>query len=189
MRYEFVEVFNDLIDCFLIADIHLLKKYKEEKALQDDLAYEFQNNKSGDDAVQNGIIIPIAGVENYPYTIIFTLSHEPPELFRPENRLQHQRSGYHLRVENQRIQFFTWRILQNLSEATVKQLLVRYQEPGKPQIEIANGNYDVEILAGEVLREDYYEPAFEIVLQPCKNFNMASKIDTSYLFTIDSDTY
>lgn len=72
MRYEFVEVLNDLIDYFLIGDLRLLKKYKDDHELSDDLASEFASNDSGDRAVEGGIVIPLAGIENYPYTIILT---------------------------------------------------------------------------------------------------------------------
>ncbi len=62
---------------------------------------------SSDRAVQEGIVIPLAGIENYPYTIIFTLSGETPELLKPESRLQHQRGGYVLRIENRQLRLFT----------------------------------------------------------------------------------
>ena len=80
MRYEFTEVLNDLIDYFLLGDIRLLQKFKQENGLSDDLASEFVSNYSADRAVESGIIIPLAGIENYPYTIIFNLAHDTPEL-------------------------------------------------------------------------------------------------------------
>ena len=189
MRYEFTEVLNDLIDYFLIGDIGLLKAYKDENGLSDDLASEFVSNDSGDVAVQNGIVIPLAGIENYPYTIIFNLSRETPELLRPESRLQHRRGGYILRVENREVLLFTWRILHDMTNAAVGALRKRYSEPGRPRIDIENGVYDVEILGGEVLRGDDYEPAFEFVMEKTKRTTSTQDVDINYRFTIDSPTH
>ena len=38
MRHEFSEVLNDLIDCFLVGDLLLLKRYKETHRLPDNVA-------------------------------------------------------------------------------------------------------------------------------------------------------
>ncbi|WP_458022204.1 hypothetical protein [Kosakonia sp. BK9b] len=189
MRYEFVEVLNDLIDYFLLGDIRLLQTWKEEHALADDLASEFISNESSDNAVQQGIVIPLAGIENYPYTVLFTLADEPPELLKPQSRLQHQRGGYVLRIENRQVMLFTWRILQNFTDAQIRVLEERYRQPGRPQIGIVNGMYEVEILAGEVLRGDDYEPAIEFVLKRTGRNHATAEMDMNYRFTVDSQTY
>ena len=84
MRYEFSEVLNDLIDYFILGDIQLLHRFKEEHALPDDLAHAFTHGDSGDQAVLEGIVLPLAGVENLPYRIIFSLGDDP----RPARRRQ-----------------------------------------------------------------------------------------------------
>ncbi|MEO3739438.1 hypothetical protein [Kosakonia sp. WA-90] len=189
MRYEFVEVLNDLIDYFLLGDIRLLQTWKEEHALDDDVASEFISNDSGDRAVQQGIVIPLAGIENYPYTVIFTLADETPELLKPESHLQHQRGGYVLRIENRQLMLFTWRILQNFTDAQISALEARYRQPGRPQIDLDNGMYEVEILAGEVLRGAYYEPAIEFVLKRTEREHATADMEMNYRFTVDSQTY
>lgn len=189
MRYEFVEVLNDLIDYFLIGDLGLLKKFKDDNALSDDLATEFVSNESADRAVEEGIVIPLAGIENYPYTIIFNLSDDVPELLKPQSRLQHRCGGYLLRVENRQLLLFTWRILQNFTDADIESLQERYRQPGRPQIALENGLYDVEIFGGEVLRGEHYEPAFEFVLKKTERADITSEVDINYRFTIDSSTY
>lgn len=188
-RHEFPEVLNDLIDYFLIGDIYLLKKYQADKALSDDLGSEFISNDSGDHAVLDGIVIPLAGIENYPYTIIFNLSDETPELLKPESHLQHRRGGYILRVENRQLLLFTWRILSHFTEAAIEALQQRYREPSRPQIEIENGIYEVEILGGEVLRNGDYEPALEFVFKKTERTRPTQEIDINYRFTIESRTY
>ena len=190
MRYEFVGVLNDLVDYFLVGDVLLLQRYKEENCLADDLASEFVSGDSADKAVRDGIVIPLAGIENYPYTVIFSLSGDVPELFKPESRLQHWRGGYVMRVENRSVLLFTWRILQNFTRPAVGTLLDRYRSQGRPMIEIENGFYDVEVLGGEVLREGSYEPAFEfVVTKKAENGCVASQTDINYRFSIDSRTY
>ena len=67
MIYRFTEVLNDLVNCFLLGDILLLEDWKQANHLSDDLAMEFTTNESGDRVFDEGIVIPMAGIENYPY--------------------------------------------------------------------------------------------------------------------------
>ncbi|UXU91624.1 hypothetical protein [Burkholderia sp. S-53] len=186
MRHEFSEVLNDLIDYFLVGDLLLLKRYKEQHGLSDNVASEFTTNDSGDHAVLEGIVIPLAGIENHPYTVIFTLDDETPELLNAESRLQHRRSGYVLRVEHRSVMLYTWRILERCTDEAVNALLARYREPGRPVIEIENGWYEVEVLGGEVPRNGWFEPAFEFVLKRTDEPGDASQVDIGYRFAIDS---
>ncbi|WP_175716121.1 hypothetical protein [Burkholderia anthina] len=186
MRHEFSEVLNDLVDYFLIGDVLLLKRYQETHGLSDNLASEFTTNDSGDNAVLEGVVIPLAGIENHPYTIIFTLDGDAPELLKPESRLQHRRGGYVLRVEHRSIMLYTWRILERFTDDSVNALLARYREPGRPVIEIDNGWYDVEVLGGEVPRNGWFEPAFEFVLSKTDEPGDAAQVDAGYRFAIDS---
>ena len=68
MRHEFSEVLNDLVDYFLLGDIQLLDRFKEENHLSDDLAREFTSNDSGDKAVAEGVVIPWQGSTTCPIT-------------------------------------------------------------------------------------------------------------------------
>lgn len=184
MRHEFSDVLNDLIDYFLIGDIRLLHQYKTEHGLADDLAAEFVSNPSGDQAVLDGVVIPLAGIANHPYTVIFRLAGDTPELLQAGSRLLHRRAGYVLRIEHGQVMLFTWRILQHFTEEALERLLQRYREPGRPVIALANGWYEVEILAGELPRNGGSEPAFEFVFTPTASKGDASRIDTGYRFTI-----
>ncbi|MEX5342583.1 hypothetical protein [Pseudomonas sp. I2] len=184
MRYEFSEVLNDLVDYFLVGDIQLLERFKEENDLPDDLAYEFTHNDSGDQAVLAGVVLPLAGIENLPYRIIFSLNEATPVLREAGSRLQHRRAGYLLRVEHRTLMLFTWRILQHFTNKTLGDLLARYQQPGRPIIELDNGWYEVEVLAGAVLRDGLYEPAFEFMLKRTGGPGAAREIDIGYRFSL-----
>lgn len=94
MKYKFTEVLNDLINYFILGDILLLESWKQSNNHSDNLAMEFTTNESGDNVVLDGIILPMVGIENYPYTIIFNLSDDTPELLKTDNCLQFRRDGY-----------------------------------------------------------------------------------------------
>ena len=100
MIYRFTEVLNDLVNYFLLGDILLLEDWKQANHLSDDLAMEFTTNESGDRIFAEGIVIPMTGIENYPYTILFNLSGDRPELCKERNRLQLRKSGYSLKVDH-----------------------------------------------------------------------------------------
>ncbi|ATP49718.1 hypothetical protein PZ739_17245 [Pseudomonas kermanshahensis] len=184
MRHEFSEVLNDLIDYFLVGDIQLLERFKQDNDLADDLAHAFTHDDSGDKAVREGVVLPIAGIDNLPYRIIFTLDGHTPALREPGSRLKHQRAGYVLRVEHRALMLYTWRILQHFTNKALGDLLARYQAPGRPIIELDNGWYDVEVLGGAVVRDGLYEPAFEFVLNKRWSRGEATGVDTGYAFTL-----
>ena len=111
MIYRFTEVLNDLVNYFLLGDILLLEDWKQANHLSDDLAMEFTTNESGDRIFAEGIVIPMTGIENYPYTILFNLSGDRPELCKERNRLQLRKSGYSLKVDHNMLMLFTWPIV------------------------------------------------------------------------------
>lgn len=173
--YKFDEVLNDLMDYFILGDPDYLLHYKTDKGLPDDLLTEFTTEETGDIAVENGVVVPMIGIENYPYTIYFNLSTETPELLKPESQLQHRRDGYCLRVENGRIYLYTIPYLTDFT-ATKVEALKKY----KPAtIEIQNGWYSVTILGGltkqittinatngTIEKMETMEPTFEFILSP-----------------------
>lgn len=192
--YKFDEVLNDLMDYFILGDPDYLLQYKIDNGLPDDLLTEFTTEETGDIAVENGVIVPMIGIENYPYTIYFNLSTETPELLKPESQLQHQRDGYCLRVENGRIYLYTIPYLNDFT-ATKVEALKKY----KPAtIEIQNGWYSVTILGGltkqitainttngTIENSETMEPTFEFILSPAiEQPNYTA--DFSYPFKIEN---
>lgn len=123
--HKFNQVLNDLTDYFILGDISLLNSWKKQNGLKDDLSLEFTTNESGDNAVREGIILPMRGIANYPYTIIFNFLEDKPELLKEENRLQVRQGGYSLKVENNAIMLFTWPVLYNFTDETVQMLFDR----------------------------------------------------------------
>ena len=142
--YKFNKVLNDLHDWFILGDPEYLLQYKNTNNLPDDLISVFTSTNVGDDAVEQGVIVPMIGVENYPYTIYFNLSDGTPELLRSGNKLQHRKDGYCLKVNNGQIYLYTVRYL---FDYTIEQLKF-LKNNKKETIRIKNGWYSVSILAG-----------------------------------------
>lgn len=173
--YKFDEVLNDLMDYFILGDPDYLLQYKIENNLPDDLLTEFTTEETGDQVVEEGVIVPMIGVENYPYTVYFNLSEDIPELLKSGNEVQHQRDGYCLKVVNGKIYLYTIPYLRDFTETKVG-LLKKYKHA---VIELPNGWYSVTILAGltrqqmeiktvsgEIKQIEEMEPTFEFVLKP-----------------------
>lgn len=184
--YKFNEVLNDLMDYFILGDPDYLLQYKVEKDLPDDLLTEFTTQETGDIAVENGVIVPMIGIENYPYIIYFNLSGEKPELLKPGNQLQHSREGYCLKVENRRIYLFTIPYLRNFTPEKV--VVLKQYKPAT--IELPNGWYSVSILGGltkqisEENNSETMEPTFEFIITPT-TAKPEYTADFSYPFKID----
>ena len=193
MIYRFTEVLNDLVNYFLLGDILLLEDWKQANHLSDDLAMEFTTNESGDRIFAEGIVIPMTGIENYPYTILFNLSGDRPELCKERNRLQLRKSGYSLKVDHNMLMLFTWPILEQFTPEKVKDLISYYRVHKKPMIELANGWYHIEILGGETLQDGDYEPTFEFVIQPATNEEATINADMNLALKLQalliSETY
>ena len=93
MRHEFSEVLNDLVDYFLLGDIQLLERFKLEQQLPDDLAHAFTHGDSRDLPGREGIVLPLAGVDNQPYRILFTLDQHTPALSVGDETRANQHRG------------------------------------------------------------------------------------------------
>ncbi|KFF03472.1 hypothetical protein [Flavobacterium reichenbachii] len=193
MKYKFDEVLNDLMDYFILGDPDYLLQYKIENNLPDDLLTEFTTEETGDQVVEQGIMVPMIGVENYPYTVYFNLSDEMPELLKPENEVQHQRDGYCLEVVNNRIYLYTIPYLRDFTAAKVEAL----KQFKHATIELPNGWYSVSILAGltqqkieietvsgEIKEFESMEPTFEFVLKPSGE-KPAYTADFNYPFKVE----
>ena len=189
MIYKFTEVLNDLVNYFLLGDILLLEDWKRANNLSDDLAMEFTTNESSDRAFAEGIVIPMAGIENYPYTILFNLSGDGPELCKERNRLQFRKNGCSLKVDHRTLMLFTWPVLRQFTPEKANNLISYYRVHKKPMISLANGWYHIEILGGETLQDEDYEPTFEFVIQPIPNEEAAINADMDFSFKITSSVY
>lgn len=194
-QYKFNEVLNDLMDYFILGDPDYLLQYKIDKGLPNDLLTEFTTQESGDKAVENGVMVPMIGVENYPYTIYFNLSGENPELLKPGNKLQHRCEGYCMKVENGKIYLYTMPYLRDFTATKLESL----KKNRTATIAIQNGWYDVSILGGltkqisKITNSDNTsieietnEPTFEFIIVPRIEKPIYSA-DFMYRFKIETE--
>ena len=165
------------------------------------MATEFTTNESGDNVVKDGILIPLAGVENYSYTIIFNLSNETPELLKNENELQVRQNGYILKVESSKIMLFTWWILNNFIDEKIDERIEFQTKYNKPQIELENGWYKIEILGGLTQQESEiinkqgektkivnFEPTYEFLIEKTEEKEVCTA-DIFHSYKLESNDY
>ncbi|SOD11594.1 hypothetical protein [Pedobacter xixiisoli] len=192
--YKFDEVLNDLMDYFILGDPDYLLNYQRDHNLPEDLLTEFTTKATGDQVVEDGIMVPLAGVENYPYIIYFNLSNHTPELLKEGNKLQVRQDGYCLKVENNQIYLFTMPYLRQFTADKVETL----KRNRTATISLENGWYSVEVLGGETIQEmeltdkdgqiakyQYLEPTFEFIITPSP-IKPKYTADISYFFKIET---
>lgn len=160
--YKFEEVLNDLMDYLILGDPDCLFSYKNKNNFPDDLLTEFTTNETGDKVVEDGIIVPLSGVENLPYTIYFNLSGDTPELLKDGNKLQVQQDGYCLKVENGQIYLFTMPYLRKFTAEQIGNL----KKFRTATIKLENGWYSVSVLGGQTIQQSGLEPTFEFIIKP-----------------------
>lgn len=159
---KYTECLNDLMDYFILADVQRLSQFSSENALSDDLMTEFTTNDSGEKAVESGVIIPMRGIENYPYTVYFNESSD--SVFSAQNSdLQHRKGGYLIEVTSSRLHLLTMPLLRAWSKSVG---FIESGTPGKPFFDLENGWYAVEILCGETQQESGWEPTIEFLFEP-----------------------
>lgn len=180
---KFEEVLNDLVDYFLLGDPGLLMDYKNDKQLPDDLMKEFTTSLYGDRIVEEGIVIPMSRVENYPYTVYFNLSGTKHELLKNTSRLQVRQDGYKLQVKYGVIYLFTVPYLRKFTNAQLEILLMR-----NTKITLPNGWYNVSVLGGETEQETGMEPTFEFLITPTRE-EPECTADIMYSFKIAASEY
>ena len=198
---KFDKVLNDTISYFLLGDIITLKNYQAKNNLPSDLATEFTTNESGDNIVKEGILITLADIENYPYTIIFNKSDKTPELLKEGNDLQVRQDGYILKIESNKLMLFTWWVLNDFTNEKIEERIKHQTEYNKPQIELENGWYQVEILGGQTRQEKVImnqqgekmktielEPTFEFIIKKT-NGKGSCKADIFRSYKLKSDEY
>ncbi|RWX01616.1 hypothetical protein [Flavobacterium cerinum] len=159
--YKFEEVLNDLMDYLILGDPDCLFSYKNKNNLPDDLLTEFTTNETGDKVVEDGIIVPLSGVENLPYTIYFNLSDDTPELLKDGNKLQVQQDGYCLKVESGQIYLFTMPYLRKFTAEQIENL----KKFRTATIKLENGWYSVSVLGGQTIQQSGLEPTFEFIIK------------------------
>lgn len=181
---KFTECLNDLMDYFILGDPEVLSRFQKAQQLPNDLITEFTTRKSGDWVVEQGVMVPLAGIQNYPYAIYFNLDREASVFDSKVNKLQFHQKGYILQVQSKTVYLFTMPYLLDWAKGykTLQENQIR------PKIKLANGWYKVEILGGETKDENGWEPTFEFQLNICTEPPVYQG-NSQFNFKIDSQEY
>ena len=157
------EVLNDTWDYLFVGDPFTLLRFQREHGLQEDLLAEFTTTDLGDRAVEEGVVIPLSGIVNQPYTAYFTAHDHEAALLRAESDLQHHQRGYRLHLHGEKLVLYTIPYLRSFSAETAERLA---ESPIRQVVELSSGWYGVEILAGQTVVQGELEPSLEFVLRP-----------------------
>jgi len=180
---KFTECLNDLMDYFILGDPLALSAFQKKYQLSNDLLTEFTTQDSGDLVVEQGVIIPLAGIENYPYTIYFNTEKES-SIFEGENDLQFHCKGYILRVQSEEVYLFTMPYLRDWAKGFD---LLMYNQI-RPKIILPNGWYQISILGGETKANEGWEPTLEFQFTTCAQMPKYEG-DIHFRFHISSREY
>ncbi|WP_299895484.1 hypothetical protein [uncultured Aquimarina sp.] len=183
---KFTECLNDTWDYFFLTDPANLLRFKNDHHLGDDLINEFTTNESAEVAVQKGVMIPMGGIINQPYTIFFNIDHEPSVFTEDTSLLVFEKTGYILEVIHNEICVVTVPYLKNWTEDGGLHRLKEATELGvRQKIQIANGIYAITILGGFTLQDGMEEATFEFQCKPVSADTSHTVKDIGFSFTIE----
>lgn len=184
---KFTECLNDTWSYFFLGDPATVSKFQLQNNLSDDLIHEFTTNESGDRITKEGVLIPLAGINNYPYHIYFQINSEESIFKEKENDLQFHNAGYVLEVISSEIYLMTVPYLKSWNEEGGIYRLV--SNGIRPRVSLENGFYTLEILGGETIQESGWEPTFEFILKKQKKRIECSVKEPNFMNSIKSRLY
>lgn len=200
--FQFNRCLTNGMDYFIGADPYALLNFKERNNLSDDLLTEFTTNESGDNVVIEGIMIPLEKCEIVPHTIYINFDEENQILNNKENDFQFKEGNYPLKIENGIFCVFTIDYLENFTKQTVETLVSLHRDKNYTIVDLENGWYSVEILAGLTQQSfeksayhwgviiDDMEPTFEFCLKKVSvKPELTAKLNREYKIEINKEIY
>ena len=178
---RFVGAVNDGADWFILADIANLNRLQLQHQLGSDLLEVFTTADIGDHVVEQGVMLPLMGISNLPYTILFNLD-ETSAFTRAGVRPTHQQAGYVIEVISGQLHLFTVPFLEDWPPNAAK-LVDLAKRQLRPVVELANGWYSVTVNVGDIETEECTS-VIEFCLQPVAQ-PPAFNADVNYQFTIE----
>lgn len=161
MRHRWSEVLNDCYDLWILADIEVMTSFQQAHGLPDDLLSAFTRGDTVDVAVAQGVLLPMSGIVNQPYTLLFRGPDDASTFDRPTAELQVDRPGYGLRVTSGALGCITVPYLRQWNVGGLDRLRGAMDRGVRQRIPLEPGFYDVRVRGGLV--DD--EATFEFVLE------------------------
>lgn len=200
--FQFNRCLTNGMDYFIGADPYALLDFKKRNNLDDDLLTEFTTNDSGDNVVTEGIMIPLEKCAIVPHTIYVNFSEKNRVLTNEESDFQFKEGSYPLKIVSGIFCVFAIDYLENFTEEAVENIIILYRDKNYAIIDLDNGWYSVEILAGLTQQNfekssyhwgeimDDMEPTFEFCLhKQVEKPKLTAKLNREYKIEINKDIY
>ncbi len=178
---RFVGAVNDTYDWFILADVANLNRLQQQHQLGSDLLEVLTTTDIGDEVVEQGVMLPLMGIANLPYTILFNLG-EISAFTQANVAPTHQQYGYVIEVISGQLHLFTVPYLQDWSKRSPNLIELAKQQL-RPSVQLANGWYSVTVNAGDIEAEECTS-VIEFCLQPMPQ-QPAFTADVSYQFALE----
>lgn len=177
---RFVGAVNDTYDWFVLADVANVSRLQQRHRLGSDLLEVLTTTDIGDQVAEQGVMIPLMGIANLPYTILFNLGGTSA-FTQAGVAPTHRQAGYVIEVIGARLSLFTVPFLKDWKGRSPRLLdpATRHQWPS---MELANGWYSVTVNVGD-LEDEECSSVIELCLRP-RAQKPEFGADVSYRFTI-----
>lgn len=149
---RFTGAVNDTYDWFVLADTANVDRLQQQHQLNHDLLTALTTTDIGDQVASNGIMLPLIGINNLPYTILFNLD-EPSAFDTAGIQPTHRQGGYILEVISGQLHLFTVPYLQDWNQYR-PMLLKLAQQNLRPSLTLDNGWYQVTVNVGDMMNEE-----------------------------------
>lgn len=177
---RYVGAVNDTYDWFLLADVANINHLKEQRNLGTNLLEVLTTTEIGDMVAAEGILIPLMGIDNLPYTIVFNVN-EPSTFTQAGLTPTHQQDGYVIEIISGQITLFTVPYLIDWSAHSPR--LLAATSTTHPCAPLANGWYRLQVNVGDMHDEDC-SSVIEFCLQPVAQAPEFSA-DVNYQFALE----
>jgi len=187
---------------FIAADPFALLEFKNQNHLSDNLLEEFTTNESGDKVIREGAMIALEDCEIVPHTIYINLDETDRILLAAQNDFQFKVGDYSLKIKSGIFCVFAISYLENFTEETIEKLVTLHCSKNYTIVDIENGWYSVEILAGLTQQNfeksayhwdeimDDMEPTFELCLKKVdKAPELTATLDRNYKIEINKEIF
>ncbi|MEZ4322601.1 MAG: hypothetical protein R3F61_34360 [Myxococcota bacterium] len=176
---RFTEVLNDFFDLWILADPEVLTRFQQERGLSDDLVDAFTRGDTVDVALAEGVLLPMSGIVNQPYTVVFRRPDERSVFDATGAELQVERRGYGLRVTSGVVVLITVPYLRRWNEEGRARLRAAVDAGVRQPVRMDSGFYAVSVLGGSVADDATFEVVFDRV--PEEGWALAARAEATFV--------
>ncbi|MCA9572641.1 MAG: hypothetical protein KC656_32600 [Myxococcales bacterium] len=176
---RFTEVLNDFFDLWVLADPEVLTRFQGEERLSDDLVDAFTRGDTVDRALAEGVLLPMSGIVNQPYTMVFRRADEGSVFGATGADLQVERHGYGLRVTSGVVGLITVPYLRRWNDEGRARLRAAVDVGVRQAASVDSGFYAVSVLGGMVADGATFEVVFDEVAED--SWALAARAEATFV--------